>query len=167
MLVHRHRAREHSGPDIADVGHLQEPLQGAVLAERTVQQGEHDVNLAQRPGNGARVERHQLAAMIVGEHDGGALLVDLGQAARLDREALGLVLLQDPAAFHGDTDGDHVVTFPVQGLEHTARGRAGDGVLRATPTEDDGHAWLASGLRFAGGLGALLLAHRQDPTGPP
>ena len=39
---------EHAGADVADAGHLEHPLDGAVLAPRAVQQREDDVDLAQR-----------------------------------------------------------------------------------------------------------------------
>ena len=42
-LVHRERAREHVGADVRDVEHLEQALERAVLADRAVRDGEHDL----------------------------------------------------------------------------------------------------------------------------
>ena len=42
-LVHADRRREHAGADVRHVGELEQPLHRAVLAVRTVQHREHDV----------------------------------------------------------------------------------------------------------------------------
>ena len=47
-LVHTDRAGEHAGADVADAGHLEHPLDRAVLAPRPVQEREHHVDLAER-----------------------------------------------------------------------------------------------------------------------
>ena len=44
-LVHRQRRAEHAGPDVGGVGQLEQPLHGAVLAHRAVQQRQHDGDL--------------------------------------------------------------------------------------------------------------------------
>ena len=74
-FVHPGRRGQHPGPDVADVGELEETLDRAVLAERPVQQGEDDVDLAEAAhlagllhGQGAvaRPERdHDLAALVL------------------------------------------------------------------------------------------------------
>ena len=43
------RGGEHAGADVADAGHLEQALDGAVLAPRAVQQREDDVDLAEGP----------------------------------------------------------------------------------------------------------------------
>ena len=47
-LVHADRGGEHAGADVPDAGHLEHPLDGAVLAPRPVQQREDHVDLAER-----------------------------------------------------------------------------------------------------------------------
>ena len=49
-LVHRRSGGEHSRADVRDPGQLEQPLQGAVLAVRTVQEREDDVDLAELAG---------------------------------------------------------------------------------------------------------------------
>ena len=50
-LVHADRRGEHAGADVAHAGHLEHPLQGAVLAPRAVQQREDHVDLADDLGH--------------------------------------------------------------------------------------------------------------------
>ena len=47
VLVHADRGGEDTGADVADARHLEESLDGAVLTPRSVQQWEHDVDLAE------------------------------------------------------------------------------------------------------------------------
>ena len=44
------RRGQHAGADVADAGHLEHPLDGAVLAPRAVQHREDDVDLAEGLG---------------------------------------------------------------------------------------------------------------------
>ena len=44
--------RHHAGADVGQVGEFQQTLHGAVLAERAVQDGEHDVDIGMRSGLG-------------------------------------------------------------------------------------------------------------------
>ena len=55
VLVHARRGGEHAGADVADVRELEQSLDRAVLAERPVQQREHDVDLAQAVRHLARL----------------------------------------------------------------------------------------------------------------
>ena len=48
LLVHADRAGQHAGPDVGDAGHLQQALDGAVLAERAVQHRQHHVDVAEQ-----------------------------------------------------------------------------------------------------------------------
>ena len=43
-LVHAHRRGRHSGADVGDVEHLEQPLNGAVLTEGSVQRRKDDLN---------------------------------------------------------------------------------------------------------------------------
>ena len=76
------------GADVADAGHLQQPLDGAVLAPRPVQQREDHVDLAERAGHGAGLVHDELAGPVLpGQRDRRARRVDLGQpVARGDRQ---------------------------------------------------------------------------------
>ena len=48
LLIHADRAGQHPGPDVRDAGHLQQTLDGAILAERAVQHRQHHVHLAEQ-----------------------------------------------------------------------------------------------------------------------
>ena len=61
QLVDRHRGGEHAGADVGDVEALEQPLHGAVLAERPVQDREGDV-AAEQPAGGAQVDLGALAS---------------------------------------------------------------------------------------------------------
>ncbi len=54
-LVHRDRRTEDPGPDVREVGELEETLHRAVLPVGTVQQREHDVDVERRARGGGRV----------------------------------------------------------------------------------------------------------------
>ena len=48
ILVHAERRAEHAGADVRHAGELEQPLHRAVLAERAVQDRQHDVDGAER-----------------------------------------------------------------------------------------------------------------------
>jgi hypothetical protein len=48
-LIHAQRRREHPSADVRNVEALEQTLHGAVLAERAVQHGEHNVAIAEAP----------------------------------------------------------------------------------------------------------------------
>ena len=48
VLVHAERRRSHAGADVGNAGELEQALHGAVLAERAVEDGQHDVDRAER-----------------------------------------------------------------------------------------------------------------------
>jgi hypothetical protein len=130
VLVHAHRAGEHTGTDVPDAGDLQQALERAVLAVRAVQEREDDIDPADLLRNVRGLQSdHGVVVRVVGEYDLGALLVDLGQAGALDREPVGIVAFEHPAAVERDADRDHVVLVAVDRAEHAAGGHARDGVL--------------------------------------
>ena len=137
MLVHRRGGRQHAGTHVPDPGHLEQSLQGPVLPERPVQQGEHDVDRADLPGRPAGRDDGQRGATRRDDH-GRGVAGDLGQAATGHREALRVARLQHPPAVPRDADRDHVPPGRVQRRQHPARGLAGHGVLTAAAAEDDG-----------------------------
>ncbi len=57
VLVHAHRGSEHAGADVGDARELAEALDGAVLPERAVEDGQHDVDRPERGGRG--IGRHR------------------------------------------------------------------------------------------------------------
>ena len=63
VLVHRERGAGDAGADVRDAGELEQSLDGAVLAERAVEDRQHDVDGAERGersglgGNGQRLRR--------------------------------------------------------------------------------------------------------------
>ncbi len=117
------------GADVAHAGHLEHPLDGAVLAPGPVQQREDHVDLAERARRLRRLGDDQVGR-------GGAR----GPARRwrgrrrpagsrsrpVDAQPLGVAGLQHPAAVRGDADRHHVVLLAVDGREHAARRDAGD-----------------------------------------
>ena len=111
-LVHADRGGEHAGADVADAGHLEHPLDGAVLAPRPVQQREDDVDLAERAAAAAtaRGRPGRSRRRLADQGDRGAVAVDAGQlVGALDPQPLGVAGLQHPAAVGGDADRHHVV----------------------------------------------------------
>ena len=70
-------AGQHARPDVGHAGHLQQPLDRAVLAEGPVQHREDDVHAAEHLTGPARLEHHQPAAGgVAGQRDGGGRRVD-------------------------------------------------------------------------------------------
>ena len=47
VLVHHRSGGHHATPDVGDVGHLEEALNGPVLTEGSVQDGEDDIDFAE------------------------------------------------------------------------------------------------------------------------
>ena len=76
---------EHAGADVADAGHLEHPLDGAVLAPRAVQQREDHVDLAERLRRLRRLVHDQVGGVgVAGQGHRGPVAVD-GRAARRAR----------------------------------------------------------------------------------
>ena len=127
-LVHAQRRGQHAGADVGHVEALEQPLHGAVLAERSVQDREHDVD-AVEPA--PRLDR-----------DGGAVAAPDAVAADLDRDRHVTGLLEPrpdrrrggerylvlggaPSAEHRDAHGPHgdgVVVVPLVGVVDVRRG---------------------------------------------
>jgi hypothetical protein len=85
ILVHGGGGAEDTGADVGDVGKFEEALNGAVLAEGSVQDGEDDVELRGEGVDG------------MGELGAGVELEGLGQVRvrRQPRDAQGLTAAQD------------------------------------------------------------------------
>ena len=95
VLVHRRRAGADPGADVGHAGHLEQPLDGAVLAAGAVQDGDDDVDAAERA---AVVERDELAARRVGGQRDGPPGRDLGQLAAVQAQHLGVGGAEHPLA---------------------------------------------------------------------
>jgi hypothetical protein len=149
LLVHPGRTREHPGPDVGDAGHLQETLDGAVLAEGAVQHREDDVDGGEDLTGPVGVEHDQAAAGgVAGQGERGAPRVDGRQDAAGDGELAGVVGAEHPRALPRDPDRHDLEALRVQVGEHAPRGHAGHRVLAAAPAEhhrdpnpSDAHGW--------------------------
>ncbi len=111
-LVHAQGRGEHAGADIRDVEGFEQPLERAVLAERAMQDWEHDVD-ARQPAS--RRERELVAVgpphPVASDLDLDRLVPSLAQALadrRRGRER-HLVLRGAAAAEDSDAQGAHVV----------------------------------------------------------
>ena len=144
VLVHRHRRGEDTRPDVADPGHLEEPLDRAVLAPRPVQQRENDIHLTELRAASPPAPRHEVATPgIALSATALAVGVDLRDMARGQRQPLRLVGLEHPLAVDADPDGDDVVRVLVDHREDAGGRGARDRVLARATTEDDSDAGLS------------------------
>jgi hypothetical protein len=111
-LVHAQGRGEHAAADVGEAEHLEQALEGAVLAVRAVQDREHEVG-----AEGQEVAHGLAVADDAGERD-------LGRAG-------------PPAAVAADAEEDGGVTRAVEGREHLGRAAERDLVLRAAAAEDE------------------------------
>ena len=142
LLVHAGGAGQHTGADVGHTGEFEQTLDRAVLAVRTVQYRENHVDGGQDV-TGAGRQRHQLAAAprIRGQGQLGAGFGGhLRQLPVADRQGIRVAVGEHPRTFRGDADRDDLEALPVQIAQDAAGGDARDGVLVATPAEDDGDA---------------------------
>ena len=141
VLVHADGGRQHAGAHVAGVGQLQEALDGAVLAERAVQQREHHVHGAEFLRDLVRGGHDQLVfAADFGQRHGLGRGRDLGQGGRRERPVLRVAGGQHPLAGLGDPDRDDLVLRLVDGAEDPGRGHAADRVFAGTAAEQHRHA---------------------------
>ncbi len=124
VLVHADRRGEHAGTDVAHPGHLQQTLDGAVLAPRAVQQREDHVDLAEGAAarrwaraRRARCRRTRSASVTVARV--GSTSGSLSPVVIASRS--GSPDSQHPAAVVGDADRDHVVAVGVDRAEARCR----------------------------------------------
>ena len=106
-LVHAQRRGEHASADVGDVEAFEQSLDGAVLAERPVQHGEHDVGAVE---SSSRLERYGLAPLapdaVAADLDPPHLVAGTRQSVS-DRRCgcqRDLVLGRAPAAEDGDRE---------------------------------------------------------------
>jgi hypothetical protein len=130
VLVHAEGAREHARADVRQAEELEEALDRAVLAERAVQDREHEVDLAERDLLPARRDHAELAGGgALGPPNPGAVVGHLGKVLGVQTEAFRVVGLEHEGALAGDADGDQLVAVTVDRPEHPARRGAADRVL--------------------------------------
>jgi hypothetical protein len=127
-LVHRQRRPEHPTADVGDVGQFEHPLHRAVLAHRSVEQGQHDRRAAGCGG----VRQHRRGARRRPAH-----LEPARQCVGPGRQGLHRPLRQLPLAVAPDADGGDRVALRVGGGEHVGGGHTGDVVLRRLASEQD------------------------------
>ena len=123
-LVHRQRRAEHAGSDVGGVGELEQPLHGAVLAHRAVQQGQHDGDLV------VGVRRPSRRGDHVGHRDrrtGG--VEPVGKRAGTGGEGGLGGLAERPVAVGRDADRRDPVLRRVDRRQHVGRRDAADVVL--------------------------------------
>ena len=114
--------RRDAGADVGHAGELEQALDGAVLAERAVQDRKDDVDVSQGGRNGA------------GGHGQCLGCAARGQLALL----LAVPSRQRPSPV--DLDGDRLVALGVERFQHRPRGREGDVVLARASAHQDGDA---------------------------
>jgi hypothetical protein len=146
VLVHGHGRGGHAAAHVAHAGHLEEALDGAVLAVGAVQEREHDVHVAQvLHADDARVRSVRVA--LVGELDEVALARGESNAGRSGGDGLALPILEfqrrrvigdaHPLAVARDPQRDHVPLGAVDSGQDAGGRRARDLMLGRAPTEDN------------------------------
>src|SRR6202008_980544 len=89
LLVHARGAGQHTRADVWHAGELEQTLDGAVLAVRSVQNGENDVDRGEHPAALTDGEQLAAAARVRGQRQLGTRFpCDLRQLTVGDRERL-------------------------------------------------------------------------------
>ena len=126
MLVHTDGTGKHPGPDVPGPHHLQEPLNGAVLAVRSVQEGERDIDWAEVRQRGLLANCELAAAGDSHEQGFGRVLAEFGQSAVADSEpADRLRIHQDPPSGTRNADAHYIEPISIQCAQHPGRSEAG------------------------------------------
>ena len=120
VLVHAERRRSDTSADVRHACEFEQPLHRSVLAERAVQDREHDVDLAEGCCGGRLRD------------DGERLDAGSGKRVVAAREL--------PAARLVDLDDDGLVPLGIERGDHRARRRERDLVLARTTAREHGHA---------------------------
>jgi len=131
-LVHGHGRAEHAGADIGDIHQFEQPLQGAIFAEGSVQGGKNHIQLFNRQQAGGALLHQQLMAAGVGGKQGG-------QAGAMVLEFCERIFTRNPCSLLGDADGNDLVLVFVQRLDDRGGGDQGDLMLTRPAAKDDPH----------------------------
>jgi hypothetical protein len=164
VLVHTRGGAEQAGGDVGHVGEFEQALDGAILAEGAVEDGENNVDVDGAVGCaagercvGLKWRDGTVFLRFRGNHDGYASGQNGGAGcgfgiARAEMRGVGILArcfsLQQPlrvcggqpAAFLGDANGDDFEFIFVDGLENRCGGEQRDFVLSAAPAEEDADA---------------------------
>ena len=124
-LVHRYRAAEHARADVRDVGEFEHTLDGAVLAEWAVEEGEHDGAFFAAHLCDDRRNRCGLA-------DGFETVGDVGWTFRQCRHRVGG---EHPCTASRDADGSHSILVGIECTQHVCSSHATHVVLCGFATE--------------------------------
>ncbi len=137
VLVHARRRGEDPGADERGVAEFEQALQGSVLPELAVEDGEEDVD-----GLQLGVAARSIAVDERGSGGGdprddlGAVVGDLGHVLRVEAHALPVL---DDAPHPGlrDPDRQDPVGLVVDGADHPGGRDAADGVLARSSSEEN------------------------------
>jgi len=127
-LVHAQRGTENARAHVGNAGQLQHPLEGAVLAEGPVHQGEDD-------GRGGGIVAGDRRERFDGGSDGGHRGPELGVAPR--GEERPCFLGDHPTTVGVDPDGQDVERCGVDGGQHVGGGHARHVAFGGDASEDD------------------------------
>src|SRR5215210_1313695 len=132
VLVHAERRRRDARADVRDGCELEQALHGAVLAEGSVEDWQHDVDLAERRRRRRRGRNGQrLCRPWPGVRHRGR---SVSGECRISRAGFEL-----PAAVAADRDRHRVVALRVERLQHRAGGGERDLVLARAASHQDGN----------------------------
>ena len=153
LLVHARRTRQHTGTDVRHPGQLEQPLNGAVLAIRTVQYGKDDVHRGEQlPRPLSQGEQFPFAARVGWQRQRGARRSGhLGQPPVGDREGVRTAVGQHPGSAGRDADRDHLEPLGVEVAQDAACGNTRNRVFGASSAVDDGDADATGGAGFVAG----------------
>ena len=146
VLVHGDGGGGHAAAHVAHAGHLEEALDGAVLAVAAMQEREHEVHVAEvLHADDARVRGIRVA--LVGELNEVALARGQGDAGRPGGDGLALPVLEfqrrrvigdaHPLAVARNAQRDHIPLGAVDSGQDAGGRRARDLMLGGASTEDD------------------------------
>ena len=130
MLIHARGGGEHATADVRHVHHLEQALDGAVLAVRAMQHRQHRVDVAEGLDGVAADQEPVAAAAHVQQHRArlrGDL--DLGQGITAQVPAARILAIDNPLAVLGDADGNRLETLGVHRLQDAGGRDAGDRML--------------------------------------
>ena len=147
VLVHARGRAQHAGADVGDAGQLEEPLDGAVLAEGAVQHGKDDIEDCLGlhgpcgPGSGASsVGMPSWRSFAPGRGFGVAGAQPPRSRAHVAVEQLVGVCRGQPAALPGDADGGYVELVAVDGPQNRCGRQQRDLMLAAAPAKKNAYA---------------------------
>ena len=130
MLVHARGRSKHAAANVRHVHHLQQALNGAVLAVRAVQHRQHRIDVAEG-FDGVAADQEPVAATAHVQQHRTRLRgdLDLGQRVAAQVPAARVLAVDDPLAGLGDADRNRFETLGVHRLQDAGGRDAGDRML--------------------------------------